>query len=84
MSEPLDTSARRMLEDLPLLRFLTPDARALCVNAFVPASYSFGNVIVREGDPADALFVLAAGKARVVKTGTTGEEISEWYRRGRK
>jgi ATP-binding cassette subfamily B protein len=42
----------------------------------VPISFSFGNVIVREGDKADAFMVLASGKARVVKSGEGGQEVS--------
>lgn len=63
----LDAEARAILENLPILSFLPPDARALVVNSFVPVTYSFGNVIVREGEKADAFFVLVSGKARVVK-----------------
>jgi ATP-binding cassette subfamily B protein len=38
-------------------------------------SFEFGTVIVREGDEADAFYVLAAGSARVVKQGEHGEEV---------
>ena len=30
---------------------------------------------MREGDPADAFYLLTSGTARVVKRGTTGEEV---------
>jgi HlyB family type I secretion system ABC transporter len=63
------------LGKLPLLQFLPPAVRAQVVRRFVPVSYAFGAVIVREGDPADALYVLVSGRARVVKRGDTGEEI---------
>src|SRR5688500_6409274 len=66
----------RVLEELPLLRFLSPEVRAVVAASFVPATFAFGAPIVREGEPADALFVLASGRARVVKTGDGGEELS--------
>jgi ATP-binding cassette subfamily B protein len=63
------------LGKLPLLEFLPPAVRAEVARRFVRASYPFGAVIVREGDPADALYVLVSGRARVVKRGDTGEEV---------
>jgi ATP-binding cassette subfamily B protein len=65
-----------MIQELPMLQFLRPDASALVVNGFVPETFGFGSVIVKEGDKADAFFVLASGKARVVKTTPAGEEVS--------
>jgi HlyB family type I secretion system ABC transporter len=69
-----------MLLDLPILRYLPEDTRDRVLDRFVPASYTFGAAIVTEGDPADALYVLVSGRARVVKNasrgGATGREIS--------
>jgi len=64
-----------MLHNLPALALLPPKSRKLVVDSFVPAAFPFGSVIVREGDPADALFVLASGRARVIKQGDRSEEI---------
>ncbi len=63
------------LGKLPLLEFLPATVRAQVARRFVRTSYAFGAVIVREGDPADALYVLLSGRARVVKRGDTGEEV---------
>ena len=68
-------SDRGVLDELPILRFLPEDARARVVRRFVPVSFVFGSVIVAEGSPTDALFVLVSGRARVVKHGATGDEI---------
>ncbi len=38
--------------------------------------YEFGDVIVREGEQADAFFVLTSGRARALKILPTGEEIA--------
>jgi ATP-binding cassette subfamily B protein len=68
--------ARALLRGLPLLRFLAPEAKKLVIDSFVVESYTFGQAIVTEGEPADAFYVLAAGSARVLKQGRGGEEIS--------
>ncbi|MBA3344118.1 MAG: peptidase domain-containing ABC transporter [Gemmatimonadales bacterium] len=70
------TDPRAVLKDVPLLTWLPEALRALVVDAFVPAAYSFGVSIVREGDPADALYVVVSGRARVVRTAENGEELS--------
>ncbi|MDQ2868053.1 MAG: peptidase domain-containing ABC transporter [Verrucomicrobiota bacterium] len=38
--------------------------------------FDFGELIVKQGDPADAFYVLISGRARVVKIGNNGEEIA--------
>ena len=40
---------RDLLDNLPILRLLPGDARALVVGSFEPVSFSFGDTIVREG-----------------------------------
>ena len=65
-----------VLEDVPLLKFSTPEVRRLVAASFVPVSYPYGAVIVGEGDQADALYVIASGRARAVKRGEGGDEVS--------
>ncbi len=67
--------SRALLHQLPLLQFLSPHARQLVVASFVPVTAPFGNLIVKEGDPGDAFYVLASGRARVLKKGEHGEEV---------
>ena len=38
-------------------------------------SYEFGDLLVRQGDPADSFYVLISGRARVVKSDQNGNEI---------
>jgi ATP-binding cassette subfamily B protein len=71
-TESLDAA----LQSLPVLSGLPPDVRDLVVSSFVPSTYTFGQAIVREGDPSDALYVLISGRARLVKRGENGDEIS--------
>ncbi len=75
MSASSVEGARDALAALPLLGHLSGDARRLVEDSFVPVSYPFGSVIVREGDPADAFYVLVTGTARVVKRGEHDEEV---------
>jgi ATP-binding cassette subfamily B protein len=63
------------LDRLALVEFLPAEIRARVVARFERVSFPFGAVIVREGDQADALYVLVSGRARVVKRGDTGEEV---------
>jgi CRP-like cAMP-binding protein len=44
-------------------------------DSFAPVSVPFGAVIVREGEPADAYYVIVSGSARAVKAGEHGEEV---------
>ena len=73
MSSPL-LEAADLLAGLPAFR-----ARAGCARvvgeAFEPVAYDFGQVIVREGDPADAFYVVVSGSARVLKRAENGEEV---------
>ncbi len=63
------------LEDLPMMMFLPPELKRLVMDCFVPASFNFGDDIVAEGEEADAVYVLAEGRARMVKRAANGEEI---------
>ena len=63
------------LEQLPMMMSLPPELKKLVMDCFAPASFSFGGDIVTEGEQSDAVYVLAEGRARMVKRGVNGEEI---------
>src|SRR5262245_32531934 len=67
---------RTVLEELPMMAFLPPDMKKLVMDCFVPADFSLGGNIVNEGEETDAVYVLAEGRARMVKRGANGEEIA--------
>ena len=68
------TPDRGVLEELPLLNVLPPDARTRVIQRFVPASFPFGSVIAAQGARPDAFYVLVSGRARLVReTAATGE-----------
>jgi HlyB family type I secretion system ABC transporter len=62
-------------EHLPALSLLTDEVRRLVAASFEAVRYEFGTVIVREGEPADAFYVVTSGTARVVKEGAGGHEV---------
>jgi PPM family protein phosphatase len=65
-----------LLEGSSFLRFLSAPERARVLEAFQEVRYSFGQTMVAQGDEGDAVYVLAAGRARVVKTAQDGSEIA--------
>jgi len=75
MSVPEAVDARELVGELPGFAILPNEVRALVAESFELVSFPFGAVIVREGDEADAFYVLASGSARVVKQGDHGEEV---------
>jgi ATP-binding cassette subfamily B protein len=75
MSVPEAVDARELVGELPAFSLLPEEVRILVAESFEPIAFPFGAVIVREGEPADAFYVLAAGSARVVKQGDDGEEV---------
>src|SRR5688500_18208670 len=70
------SEAAAALAELPLVTMLPPDVRALVLERFEPGSFSFGTVILREGDAADAFYVLVSGRARVFKRTESGVEVA--------
>ncbi|MGZ8851304.1 MAG: cyclic nucleotide-binding domain-containing protein, partial [Thermoanaerobaculia bacterium] len=64
------------LQQSSLFRFFPPEHQERVRSLFRKVHYDFGDAIVRQGDPADAFYVLMSGRARVIKTTARGEEIA--------
>ncbi len=64
------------LDSVPSLALLPADLRRLLGAALKRRELRFGQVVVRQGDPADAWYLVAQGRARVVLDGDDGEEIA--------
>ncbi len=62
-------------EQVPLLALMPDEVRRLIEASLTRVQFAFGEVIVREGDEADALYVLVSGTARALKVGEHGEEV---------
>ena len=71
-----DPDTPAAIPTLPFLELLPPDARALVADSFVPASFRFGSVIVREGERPDALYVVTSGVCRAVRHDGRGGEVA--------
>ncbi|MFN8156804.1 MAG: peptidase domain-containing ABC transporter [Candidatus Nanopelagicales bacterium] len=63
------------LRGQPAFALLPEEARALLVASLEPVTYSFGEVIVREGEEADSFYVITDGTARVLRRGESGDEV---------
>ena len=72
---PTAPSAPAELRSVALLELMPADVRRLVETAFTRVTFGFGEVIVAEGDQADAVFVIESGTARVIKAGDHGVEV---------
>ncbi len=71
MRDPLLTT----LEDVPLFQGLTGDALAAIVGEAVRREARAGEVFFREGDPADAFFVVVAGSVKLAQVSPAGHVV---------
>src|SRR5881409_1013639 len=64
-----------ILRHSSVLRFLSDEHFDAIEPLLQEEHYDFGDVIVKQGDPADSFYVLTTGRARAVKIRADGEEI---------
>jgi CRP-like cAMP-binding protein len=75
MSRELDQAAvAEILKDLPGLQSMVEAERFALAGHFEPMTYD-GEVLCREGDPADFLYVLAKGELEIVKRSQAGRDF---------
>ena len=65
-----------VLQRTSLFRFLPKEHFEELRPLLKEERYEFGDVIVHQGDPADAFYVLLSGRARAIKTDQNGTEIA--------
>lgn len=68
-------SVRDVADDIFLLRYLPDDLKAFVRASFVQAPFETGDVLVAEGDPAEAFCLITEGRARVSRRGEDGTEV---------
>ncbi len=68
-------TAKASLPQVALLAHLPAELRDLVESRLVAVSFTFGQEIVREGEPADAFYLLVSGRVRILKRSEGGEEI---------
>ena len=80
MTSPID---RAELRSLFLFEGLTEDQLTWLADRMEVRTFDAGSVVCREGEPADALYILLEGRVRLTRT-TTGDEsiINETSHRG--
>ncbi|WP_428261323.1 cyclic nucleotide-binding domain-containing protein [Haliangium sp.] len=72
----LGEGARRALRETPLLSSLGPDAMQRLIDEVVLVQLEPGQVLFREGDMGDALYVVADGSVSVMSEGPPRVELS--------
>lgn len=63
------------LPTIPLFSDLTKNAFIQLMEQMEMRSVLPGEVIIREGDVDDSMFIISSGKVKITKTGETGEEL---------
>lgn len=74
-SPPNTGGLHRVLPGIPIFALMPPEVRTLVVASLEPVSYSFGEVILREGEEPDAFYVIVSGTARAVKRADNGDDV---------
>ncbi len=73
----MDTTERAaLLRDAPLFSDLDTEAITRLAERFEPARYTLGRSLCRAGEPADALFLIGSGRARVLSPEGDGAETT--------
>ncbi len=72
----IKTKDIELLRRSDLFRFLPDESFEKLEPLLTEERYDFGDLVVKQGEPADAFYILISGRARVVKTGSNnGDEI---------
>ena len=66
--------SEEVLRRTSLIRFVPPEHHERVLSLFDEVSFDFGEIIVRQGDEADAFYVLVTGRARVLQEKPDGKE----------
>ena len=84
MSDPLgpEAYAQQVLSGTALFGALDPDALASVMGELEPKSLEGGQVLFRQGDPGDALYVVLSGRLRVERTDRGRERVVREVGRG--
>ncbi len=72
----MNQQAEEYLRQASFLQFLPQATYERVRKLFREAQHDFGDAIVRQGDKADAFYVLVAGRARVLRTTADGQEVA--------
>ena len=71
----MNTHDDALLRRTSLFKLLPDEIYEKIVPLMQGEHYEFGEIIVKEGDPADSFYVLTSGRARAIKTAQDGTEL---------
>ncbi len=71
----MNTRDDALLRRTSLFKLLPDEIYEKIVPLMQGEHYEFGEIIVKEGDPADSFYVLTSGRARAIKTAQDGTEL---------
>jgi len=70
-----DETVDRLLKASPVFGGLDPEARAMLLNELELRISRRGEVLMRQGDAADGLYLVGSGRLQVLLTNTDGKEV---------
>ncbi len=71
----MKTQDSEILRRTSVFRFVSDEHFGAIEPLLQEEHYDFGDVIVKQDDPADSFYVLTSGRARALKIKSDGEEI---------
>jgi len=74
----MKTEDSDILRRSSVFRFLSDEHFSAIEPLLQEEHYDFGDIIVKQDEPADSFYVVTKGRARALKTKTDGEEIPLW------
>jgi NTE family protein len=70
--EAIDYMSDDLLESIPLFESLSKDAREFIASRLKTEAFASGEMIVRQGDTGDSLYIIIRGLVKVTRRGKTG------------
>ena len=70
----LTTVSVNLLESIPCLAGLSPEARERLLKSVIGRSFAKGEVVMLEGEPCPGVFVVESGAVKLYRTSAKGEE----------
>ena len=73
--DPMTSEPAELLEGLDLFGLFSPGNRQKILPLLKDQEHAFGDVVMGEGDAAEALYVVVSGRVRILRDGDGGDEV---------